>query len=67
MLITLSMECPFCGNPHFVTVKEDEYNQYMEGAHAQVVFSSLSATEREQVISHICPDCQSSLFDSIVD
>jgi hypothetical protein len=30
---------------------------------AQDAFPYLSATEREQLISHICPDCQHDIFD----
>ena len=58
----LGMVCPFCGAEHFVFVPEEELVEYEMGAMAQVAFKSLSATEREQIISHICPDCQEKVF-----
>jgi len=37
------------------------------GELAQNAFPYLSATEREQLISHICPKCQDSIFGSDED
>ena len=62
MMVTLEIVCPFCGEIHYVEVFEDELNAYNNGALAQVAFSNLSATEREQIISGICPKCQDSIF-----
>lgn len=58
----LGMVCPFCGAEHFVFVPVEELAEYEMGAMAQVAFKSLSATEREQIISHICPECQEKVF-----
>lgn len=58
----LGMVCPFCKARHFVLVPEEELAEYEMGATAQVAFKSLSATEREQIISHICPECQEKVF-----
>ena len=62
MMITLEMVCPFCGKVHFVEVLESELDVYNSGALAQVAFPNLSATEREQIISGICPKCQTKIF-----
>lgn len=62
MMITLEIVCPFCGEIHFVDVLESELEAYENGALAQVAFPNLSATEREQIISGICPQCQESVF-----
>jgi predicted RNA-binding Zn-ribbon protein involved in translation (DUF1610 family) len=60
--IRLEMTCPFCGADHHVDCREDQYNAYCNGELAQVAFDDLNATEREQIISHICPDCQEKIF-----
>lgn len=60
--IRLEITCPFCGATHFVEVAECDYNAWGNGELAQVVFPYLNATEREQLISHLCPDCQKSVF-----
>lgn len=62
MVELLSMICPFCGLEHFVFVPVEELAEYEMGALAQVAFKSLSAAEREQIISHICPECQEKVF-----
>lgn len=62
MMVTLEIVCPFCGKLHFVEVLESELDAYNSGALAQVAFPNLSATEREQIISGICPKCQDSIF-----
>lgn len=61
--INLEMVCPFCGEIHNVDVFEASYVMYMAGAQAQDAFPYLSATEREQIISHICPRCQTWIFN----
>lgn len=59
---TLVMACPFCGKEHSVDIASSDYFAYMDGELAQNAFPYLSATEREQIISHICPACQESIF-----
>lgn len=60
--VVVSMVCPFCGNEHTVEVSEYAFYQWEDGASIQTVMPTLSATEREQLISHICPSCQVSIF-----
>ena len=60
--IRLEITCPFCGKSHFVEVAESDYNAWQNGALAQNAFPYLSATEREQLISHSCPQCQADIF-----
>ena len=61
-MISLEMVCPFCGQVHSVDVFETSYVMYMAGELAQNAFPYLSATEREQIISHMCPDCQKDIW-----
>lgn len=65
--IRLEMTCPFCGADHHVDCREEQYNAYCNGELAQVAFDDLNATEREQIISHICPSCQEKIFGQGVD
>lgn len=60
--ITLEIMCPFCGTIHFVDCREEQYNRYCNGELAQYAFDDLSPTEREQIISHLCPMCQDEIF-----
>lgn len=62
MLIELTFTCPFCGKTHSVNAKAEEIKAYNAGALVQDAFVSLNATEREQIISHICPECQKDIF-----
>lgn len=61
-LVNLECSCPFCGNRHYVEVDEVGYNAYKAGAYVQNAFPYLNATEREQIISGICPICQEDIF-----
>ena len=55
--------CPFCGKTTTVTVKiGDLYKYEVLRETVQNAFPSLSATEREQIITGMCPDCQNDVF-----
>lgn len=60
--IRIEITCPFCGATHFVEVAERDYNAWWNGQLAQEAFPYLSATEREQLISQVCPKCQDDIF-----
>lgn len=60
--VILEMMCPFCGQLHEVEVLETSYEMYLDGALAQNAFPYLSRVEREQIISHLCPECQADIF-----
>ena len=61
--IRLEITCPFCGTTHSIEVAERDYNAWQGGELAQIAFPYLSATERKQLISHMCPKCQTGFFD----
>ena len=61
-LLNIGRRCPFCGAVTIVTVDEDGLNAYNEGALVQKAFPDMSATEREVLISGICPKCQDDIF-----
>lgn len=56
------INCP-CGANHSVKVNEMDYWNWKNGMLAQDAFPYLSATEREQLISHLCPACQHDIFN----
>jgi endogenous inhibitor of DNA gyrase (YacG/DUF329 family) len=60
--VIITNVCPFCGKEHNVEVSESAFYEWQSGALIQNVMPTLSATEREQLISHICPTCQDKLF-----
>ena len=61
-LVVLELTCPFCGATHYVEVDYDDLQSYEAGALAQNAFPYLTATEREEIISRLCPECQYSIF-----
>jgi len=65
--ITVSIVCPFCGNEHFVTVGEESFEKWQNGELAQNAFPYLSATQREQLITQVCPKCQDKFYGSDED
>jgi hypothetical protein len=56
------MVCPFCGKFQDVEVRTVDYCKYRNGEPVQKAFPYLTATEREQIISGMCPDCQKDIF-----
>lgn len=59
--------CPICGKTHSVELDIVDFFDWIGGTLTQVAFSYLSATEREQLISGICPDCQDDIFGMDVE
>lgn len=62
--VIVSMVCPICGEEHTVEVSEYAFYQWEDGALIQNVMPTLSATEREQLITNICPSCQILMYGS---
>ena len=60
--VTVEMECPLCGDYHYVACREDGFEAWQDCELIQYALPELSATEREQLISRLCPDCQELIF-----
>jgi len=61
--ITIQYRCPFCRTDKTEDYPTEGFSKwYLEGANIQEAFPNLSATKREILISHICPDCQEKIF-----
>lgn len=60
--ITINCTCPFCRKTHSVEVDYRSYISWQNGQLIQHAMPELTPTEREQLISGICPKCQQSIF-----
>lgn len=57
------LTCPICGKTHTVSVDFEEYCSWaFDGELAQNAFPTMSATDREKLISGMCEDCQNDIF-----
>ena len=65
--IAIATHCPICGRTLFVTVDVLDWDDYCQGELAQDAFPYLPATEREMLISGICPACQEDVFEAEED
>lgn len=66
-MFNIECSCPFCGRTHYVVVPADGWYAYVNGALVQDAFPTLTATQREQLISNMCPSCQSNFFEDDYD
>ena len=57
-----SKVCPMCGESVEIEVPADEYRAFENGEHAQRAMPSLSADDRERLISGTCPKCWTAMF-----
>ena len=62
MKINVEIICPFCGAEHSVEVNLAGFEAWQNGELIQKALPELSPTEREQLISGLCPKCQAKVF-----
>ena len=62
MRIDVEIICPFCGANHAVEVNLAQYEVWQNGELIQNAMPDLTPTEREQLISSLCPKCQAKIF-----
>ena len=62
MRIDISIICPFCGEDHAVEVNLAQFEAWQSGELIQNAMPDLTFTEREQLISGLCPKCQVKAF-----
>lgn len=60
--LTITLQCPFCGDYHEVSVNETAYDKWCGGELIQNAMPDMTPTEREQLISGLCPKCQEKIF-----
>ena len=61
MKIDVAIICPFCGGDHAVKVNLAQYEAWQNGELIQNAMPDLTPTEREQLISGLCPKCQAEI------
>lgn len=54
--------CPVCSKITVVSVDSVAYRRWQEGTLIQDAMPDKSATERESLISGMCPKCQADFF-----
>ena len=62
MTIAIETVCPICHVAHEIEVPMDRFFLWKGGMSTQDAFPSLSADEREMLISGICPQCWDKMF-----
>ena len=62
MRINVEIICPFCGAEHNVEVDLAQFETWQNGELIQRAMPDLTPTEREQLISRMCPKCQAEVF-----
>ena len=62
MRFDVDLTCPFCGKDHTVEVNLAWYIEWERGELIQNAMPDLTPTEREQLISGLCPKCQAEMF-----
>ena len=62
MRINIEITCPFCGADHTVDVDLAKFEAWQNGELIQNAMPDLTFTEREQLISGLCPKCQMKAF-----
>lgn len=54
--------CPVCGQTAQVSIPVESYDKWRTGTLLQKAWPEGSATERETLISGLCPRCQEGVF-----
>ena len=62
MRTNVAMTCAFCRKFHLVEVDIEQLEAWRNGELIQNAMPDLTPTEREQLISGLCPKCQAEMF-----
>ena len=62
MRTNIVMTCTFCRKFHLVEVDLEQLEAWRNGELIQNAMPDLTLTEREQLISGLCPKCQAEIF-----
>lgn len=54
--------CPCCGDLLHIHALVSQFEAWQAGALIQDAFPDMDATDRETLISGLCPDCQATFF-----
>lgn len=59
----IKIKCKFCGKIQAVNVDENRYRKWVDGELIQRAMPDLNDFEREALISELCYDCQSKIYN----
>lgn len=65
--ITIANQCPWCGKEYTFNVPITGYTAWRNGALIQDAFPTLTAEEREYMLTGYCKACQDKLFGNEED
>lgn len=60
--LIVEIQCPFCGKVYEVEVNGEGYAAWVNGELIQNALYDLNPTDRESLISDLCPECQVKIF-----
>ena len=60
--VTIKVKCKHCESIYKLRVYPEDIDKYQSGELIQDAFPYLSSSERELIISGICPDCWDKMF-----
>lgn len=60
--VCVEVDCPFCNRETFVIASEVGFDSWQNGTLIQKALPNLNPTERETLISGLCPLCQATIF-----
>ena len=59
----IKKSCPFCGKSSELVIDNvDNYIDFMHGTRVQDAFPTLSASDREFLLTGMCKECQEKIF-----
>lgn len=56
-MVSFATQCPFCRRIRTTEITREAFDRWQGGAHVQDVFPSMSAEDRETLISGSCGTC----------
>lgn len=62
-LKSIAKVCPFCKSTTWLSVPVEAYEAWQMGMRIQHAWPDGSATDRETLISGVCPKCQKETFE----
>lgn len=60
--LKVTITCPSCGLPYYLTVPKEGYVKWQSGTLIQNALPELSSWDRESLITGLCFNCQDKIF-----
>lgn len=61
-MLNITRTCVICGRQKVIQVPKDGYERWKDGLHIQEALPTVSADDREFLMSDICSECFDNLF-----